>query len=154
MRTVVSGQFSVFGWRTKISICLLIAACYQLSCTIPNLEKPECTAGRDVVKRFYSFHFGNDMSPSLEGLKVREKFLTNRLFQELSALSEQKRDYFTATDNYPKAFRVGECKAESQDRVTMQVVLLWKTETSSEQKEVQAEAVKTGDAWLINKVSN
>ena len=94
------------------------------------------------------------MSPSPEGLKVREKFLTNRLFQELSALSEQKRDYFTATDNYPKAFRVGECKAESQDRVTMQVVLLWKTETSSEQKEVQAEAVKTGDAWLINKVSN
>ncbi|MEQ1606789.1 MAG: hypothetical protein ABL999_18145 [Pyrinomonadaceae bacterium] len=126
----------------------------MISCTVPNLEKPECTAGRDVVKRFYSFHIGNDMSPSPENLKAREKFLTSGLFQELSASKEQKRDYFTATDDYPKAFRVGECKADSNDTVTLQVVLLWRSDTRTEQKEVKAEAVKSGDNWLINKVLN
>ncbi|MFT3745009.1 MAG: hypothetical protein QM785_12040 [Pyrinomonadaceae bacterium] len=106
------------------------------------------------MKRFYSFHFGNDMTPSPESLKAREKFLTSELVKTLSASTEQKRDYFTATDDYPKAFRVGECTAESSDKVTLQVVLLWRNEARSEQKEVKAEAIKAADNWLINKVFN
>lgn len=130
----------------------MLAAGCQLACTIPNLEKPQCTAGRDVVKRFYSFHVGNDMMPSPENLKAREKFLTSRLFQELSAVTEQKKDYFTATEDYPKAFRVGECTADSETKATLQVVLLWRNDTRSEQREVQVEAVNSGGNWLINKV--
>ena len=137
-----------------IFICLLLTAYGQLACSIPNLEKPQCTAGRDVVKRFYSFHFGNDINPSPENLKAREKFLTSGLFQELSASTEQKRDYFTATDDYPRAFRVGECTADSEDKVTLQVVLLWRTDTRTQQKEVKAEAVNADGNWLINKVFN
>ena len=154
MRTVASGRWSVVGWRRTVFICLLLAAYCQLACSIPNLERPQCTAGRDVVKRFYSFHFGNEMIPSLENLKTREKFLTGELFQDLSTSTEQKKDYFTGTDDYPRAFRVGECRADTEDKVTLQIVLLWRTDTRTEQKEVQAEAVNRDGKWLINKVFN
>src|SRR5436190_6928056 len=88
-------------------LCILHCALCISSCSVPNLEKPQCTAARDAVKRFYSFHFGNDMHPSPENLKARESFLTSELISSLSTSTETVRDYFTATEDYPKAFRIG-----------------------------------------------
>lgn len=124
------------------------------SCSLPSLESAQCTAARDSVKRFYSFHFGNDMHPSPDNLKASEAFLTPDLIGALSAQNDQARDYFTATENYPKAFRVGACTSDSTESATLQVVLLWRNDEKSEQKEVRVETVKSGDKWLINKVSN
>ncbi len=124
------------------------------ACSIPSLENSQCSAARDAVKRFYSFHFGNDMRPTQQGLRARSSFLTSELNDALSASSETASDYFTATDNYPKAFRVGLCNAEGENKATLQVVLLWRDDTSSDQKEVAVETVKSGDKWLIDKVSN
>ena len=143
--------------KCAIHTFLLLFLLFVISlggCSIPNLEKPQCTAARDTVRRFYSFHFGNDMHPSPENLKASEQFLTSDLVKALSSSSETAKDYFTATDNYPKAFRVGSCASDSDEKVTLQVVLLWRDETKSEQKAVHVETVKIGDAWLINKVSN
>ena len=134
--------------------CVLHSAFYISSCSLPNLEKPQCTAARDTVKRFYSYHFGNDMRPSSENLKAREPFLTIELIASLSGHSESMIDYFTESENYPKAFRVGSCSSDSEDKATLQIVLLWRDDTKNEQKEVHAETLKIGDKWLINKVLN
>ncbi len=139
---------------SSFSVCSVAIVFFASACSLPNLEKPQCTAARDSVKRFYSFHFGNDMHPSLENLKSREQFLTSELISSLSAPTETAKDYFTATENYPKAFRVGSCTSDSDDKAILQVVLLWRDDTKSEQKEVKVETVKTGDKWLINKVFN
>ena len=158
MRAVSHRAHREFKNRVRSFFSVVSVACLFLflfsSCSIPSLEKPQCTEARDAVKRFYSFHFGNDMRPSPENLKARAQFLTSELIKVLSASSETSRDYFTATENYPKAFRVGSCSSDSNDKVTLQVLLLWRDDTKSEQKEVHVETVKTGDAWLINKVSN
>jgi len=158
MRAVSHRAHREFKNRVRSFFSVVSVACLFLflfsSCSIPSLEKPQCTEARDAVKRFYSFHFGNDMHPSPENLKARAQFLTSELIKVLSASSETSRDYFTATENYPKAFRVGSCSSDSNDKVTLQVLLLWRDDTKSEQKEVHVETVKTGDAWLINKVSN
>jgi len=158
MRAISLRAHREFKNRVRSFFSVVSVACLFLflfsSCSIPSLEKPQCTEARDAVKRFYSFHFGNDMHPSPENLKAREQFLTSELIKVLSASSETSRDYFTATENYPKAFRVGSCSSDSNDKVTLQVLLLWRDDTKSEQKEVHVETVKTGDAWLINKVSN
>ena len=134
--------------------CLLPFYSCLSSCSIPSLEKPQCTSARDTVKRFYSFHFGNDMHPSAENLKAREQFLISDLIKSLSASSETAKDYFTETNNYPKAFRVGSCTSDSDDKATLQVLLLWRDDTKSEQKEVHVETVLADGKWLINKVSN
>ena len=135
-------------------LCILHCALCISSCSLPSLEKPQCTAARDVVKRFYSFHFGNDMHPSADNFKAREQFLTSELISGLSASTETAKDYFTATEDYPKAFRVGSCTSESDDKAVLQVLLLWRNDARNEQREVHVETVKVGDKWLINKVSN
>ena len=85
---------------------------------------------------------------------MREKYLTSDLVKALAASSVQSSDYFTQTEDFPKAFRVGTCDAVSDDKAELQVLLFWKDDTRSEQKEVQVEAVKRSDTWLINKVES
>lgn len=135
-------------------ICILIFALCISSCSVPSLEKPQCTASRDTVKRFYSFHFGSDMSSTPENIKAREQFLTASLITSLLASPQTGKDYFTATENYPKAFRVGECVVNSDEKASHQVLLLWRDDTKSEQKEVQVETLQINGKWLINRVSN
>lgn len=94
------------------------------------------------------------MKPSAENLKQREKFLTGSLKQQLEQQTETARDYFTQTDDYPKAFRVGSCKVENENKTVLQILLFWKDAQRSEQKEVQVEAVKENNNWLINKIWN
>ncbi len=104
-------------------------------------------------QRIYSFHFGDQMNPTRENLRKREKFLTEELNRALAAPeTETATDYFTRTDNYPKAFRIGECAATNEKRTVFQVVLFWKDDVRSEQREVKVEVVKQNGKWLINSV--
>lgn len=154
MRLASVGWRLIVTFRATILICLLPTFYCMLACSVPNLEKSQCIDARDAVKRFYSFHFGNDMRPSMENLKARESFLTNDLISSLKAANEPERDYFTRTSDYPKAFRLGSCIVDSDNKVTLQVLLFWRDDTKSEQREVKVEAVKTGDKWLVNDVFN
>jgi hypothetical protein len=42
----------------------------------------------------------------------------------------------------------------SENKVVFQVVLFWKDDTRSEQREIKVETVKRNDKWLIDKVEN
>jgi len=134
---------------------LLFAFCFSLfasACSVPNLEKPECIAARQTVREFYSYHFGNQMKPSKENLREREKFLSDELNRELSAQPETEKDYFTATNDYPKAFRIGECQAIADNKTVFQVVFFWKDDVRNEQREIKVEAIKETGKWLINRI--
>lgn len=153
-----SNDASCYGFRRGIyrffGFLFLASVVAVSGCSVPNLETSQCTAARDSVKRFYSFHFGTEMSTSPDNLKARDTFLTKDLVSLLAANGDLRRDYFTATENYPRAFRVGECRSASDEKATLQVLLLWRDDSSSDQKEVQVETVKDGDKWLINRVLN
>ena len=138
--------------RTARLICLLLAAYCLLACSLPSLEKPECAQARDAVKQFYSFHFGNDMHPTAENLKARERFLTSDLYKTLSALPGST-DYFTASDEFPKTFKIGKCELPQSDKANVQVQIYWRDDTKTVQKEVNVEAVNQKGAWLINQVN-
>lgn len=92
------------------------------------------------------------MKPSKENLELRGKFLTGELKQNLAAQTDAKTDYFTATEDYPKAFRVGKCEVVAPDKTVFQIVLFWKDETRNEQREIKVETVKQTDKWLVNKI--
>ena len=125
-----------------------------ISCRVPNLEEPECGASKATVKKFYSYHFGNDMKFTKENLSKRGEYLTEELRQKLSKMPDGDFDYFTQTADYPKAFRIGECKVVSPEKTVFQIVLFWKTPERDEQREVFAETVKQKNEWLINSVSD
>ena len=143
--------------NSRTTLRLLFLSCLAFSvagCSLPSLEKPQCTAARDTVKRFYSLHFADDMRPSAQNIKASQPFLTPVLFQGLSASNETAKDYFTQTDDYPKAFRVGSCSSDTDTKAVLQVILLWRDDKRTEQKEVHVETLKVGDKWFINSVSN
>ncbi len=133
---------------------LIFFVFFAASCGVPNLEEPECGASKATVKKFYSYHFGNDMKFTKENLNKRGEYLTGELRRKLENLPEDERDYFTQTSDYPKAFRIGECRVISPDKTVFQIVLFWRTDTRSEQREVFAETVKQKNEWLINSVSD
>jgi hypothetical protein len=94
------------------------------------------------------------MKPSGENLQLREKFLTDELEQNLAVQTDDATDYFTATNDYPKAFRVGGCEVVEPNKTVFEVVLFWKDDTRNEQREIKVETVRQNNKWLINKVGN
>jgi hypothetical protein len=125
------------------------------SCRVPNLEAPECTDSRAAVREFYSNHFGNDMKFTPENLQARAKYLTPDLTRLLQKFVTDS-DPFTLTpgDDLPKAFRVGGCKAIAPEKTELQVLLFWKDDARSEQREIKIEAARQNDKWLINNIYN
>lgn len=151
----VSRELLAVGRRKLLTFCLLLTACCSLNCgSVPNLEAPECTAARGTVKEFYSYHFGNDMKFTEENLNQRQKFLSSDFFKALKGERINGDPFTTGNEDYPKAFRVGGCKVVDPANTSVEVLLFWKTDTRSEQKEITAEVVKQGDKWLINKIYN
>ncbi len=126
---------------------------FFVGCNQPVLESEQCIASRDTVKRFYSFHFGNEMQPSAENLTKRKKFLSNDLLEKLGQ-ENSKKDYFTQTDDYPKAFRVGSCENSGNDRAKFEILLFWRRDEINTQRAIIVEAVNENGQWLIDKVSS
>lgn len=136
------------------SACLLLTAYCLLSCSIPNLEAPECTESRGTVKEFYSFHFAHDMKLSPENLKLREKYLTPELIASFANTQTENDVFTTNSTDYPKAFRTAGCEVISPEKTVFEIVLFWRTDDRSEQKEIKVETVRQNGKWLINKVIN
>jgi hypothetical protein len=154
MRLAINSRQSAISRVGKMFLfCLLLTASCSLSCSIPNLESPECGDAREAVRKFYSFHYANDIAPTADNLKQREKYLTPELYQSLLTTKLEK-DYFTSSDTPPKAFRVAACKEIDSNKADLGVHLFWKDENEkSIQKEIEVEAVKQDDNWLVNKVT-
>ncbi|CAN5572486.1 hypothetical protein BH18ACI1_BH18ACI1_18560 [soil metagenome] len=137
-----------------IAFCILHFA-FLIGCSIPNWEKPECAEARNTVRELYSYHFGNDMKFTKENLGRREKFLSKDLKQKLENQPESAADYFTATEDYPKAFRIGGCEVVEPDKkISIQVLLFWKSDTRSQQREIYVEVVKENNNWLVNGIND
>jgi hypothetical protein len=128
----------------------LLSACSS----VPNLETPECTASRGVVKEFYSYHLGNEMKFSQANLKLREKFLTPEYFKSLQTVQTENDVFTTNNLDFPKTFRIGKCEVISPEKTDVEVILFWKDDTRSEQKSIKAATVKQNDKWLVNKIFN
>ncbi len=157
-KTISNRQIAINAAKRQLSVflpyCLLLIAYYSSSCSVPNLEAPECTESRGTVKEFYSFHFAKDMKLTPENLKLREKFLTPELTRSLENLQTENDVFTTNSTDYPKAFRTAGCEVISPDRTVFEIVLFWRTDERSEQKEIKVETVRQDGKWLVNKVIN
>ena len=153
MRFTAIGERRVRIRRSVIASCLLLVGFIFLSCSVPSLETPACTESKNAVREFYSYHFGNEMKFSPEGLKYREKFLTPEFAKAVTNSREGTDPFTTGSEDLPKAFRVGECREISPERTESSVLLFWRSDDRTEQREIKVEAVDRNDTWLVNKVS-
>jgi hypothetical protein len=138
--------------RSTFTLSLLILS-GATACSVPNLESPACSESKNVVREFYSYHFGNDMRFSAAGLKVREKFLTPEFAAEVAEAKGGTDPFTTGTDDIPKAFRVGECREITLERTESNVLIFWRSDERTEQREIKVETIDRNDRWLVNKIS-
>lgn len=135
------------------AIFAIVFAFAIAACNIPSLEAPECSESRNIVREFYSFHLGNDMNFNAANLKLREKFLTKGFAASLAGRTSTDDVFTTNSADLPKAFRVGSCKVVSPQRTLFSVLLFWRDDTRSEQREIKVEAELENGEWLIDKVN-
>ena len=145
---------NVLYYRLRILFFALAFAAVASSagCSVPNMESPECQQARSAAKRFYSFHFGSEMRRDQDTLKLRERFLTPELFKALSKMEFDGSDYFTASAEPPKTFKIGACNLVNSGRADMQVQIFWRDDNSTVQDEVYAEMIEMNGSWLVNRV--
>lgn len=136
------------------ALCIVQCAFFIGACSIPNLEPAECVDARDSARQFYSFHFGNEMRPSAENFKARERYLTPRYFASLATYPENGADPFTLTTEYPRTFKLAECKASSPTDIDLKIQIYWRDDTKTEQQAVQANFVKQDGKWLLDGVGS
>ncbi len=137
--------------------CILNFAFSLAGCSVPNLESRECDQAQDMVREFYSYHFGHNLGFSEEDLNARRNYLTPEF---LVSVRDPPRDVppgvdpFTRTDDPPKAFRVGSCHlVEPGKRTRLEVLLFWKDDVRSEQRSIVVETEQRDGKWLIDRVS-
>jgi hypothetical protein len=63
-------------------------------------------------------------------------------------------DPFFLSETTPTTLKIGKCEMKDDFHVEMQVQLYWRQENKTDQKEVYADVVKTGDKWLIDNVES
>ncbi len=132
---------------------LIFLALFVSSCKIPTIESQDCLDARAAVREFYSYHFDGDMALSEKELDKLQKYMTPETVKELRGQETENDVFTTNTNDYPKAFRIGDCKLISPDKAEMSVLLFWRTEERTEQREINVEARKINDKWLFNKVN-
>jgi hypothetical protein len=145
--------------RFKIQNLLLVFCLFSLAFFIgcvtgsmPNLDKPECTQSRDVVKKFYSIHFDGEMKFSPENLKSKEQFFTPEFLQSLQK-QETENDIFTSdSTDFPRAFRLGSCEVIEPSKTKIEVLIFWRDTTETRQQSIYTEVVNQQGKWLINKI--
>lgn len=137
--------------RVFASLWLLSSLLFA-GCSVPNLESPACVDSRNVLREFYSYHFGNNMAFAADDLKSIEKFLTPEFAARLRGSQEGIDPFTTGDADFPKAFRVGECREISADRTALEVVLFWKDDQRSEERKIDTEMAKRGENWLVDNV--
>jgi hypothetical protein len=94
------------------------------------------------------------MHPTAESIALRERFLSPEFLTKLKSSPPTAMDPFTNTEEFPKAFRVGECKVVEPGRnVRFEVLLFWKDDVKSVQKPIFVSLKKENSNWLVDSVS-
>ncbi|CAN5617986.1 hypothetical protein BH24ACI3_BH24ACI3_00680 [soil metagenome] len=125
----------------------------SVGCGAPTLETPECREARPVIREFYSYHFANEMLRTKQSLQARERFLTPDFAKRLESSPEGVDVFTTGSDDIPRAFREGKCETISSDRTTFNVLIFWRDDARTEQRQINVEAKKTTNGWLIDQVN-
>ena len=138
--------------RIGAFVCLLPTAYCQLSCSIPNLETAQCSEARDSVKEFYSWYSGTESEDRAKQPEVFKKYISSE--SPLNSAGGEKIDPFFNSATPPTTFKIGKCEMVDGTHTNIQVQLYWRQEAKTDQREVYADTVKSGDRWQIEKIES
>ena len=135
---------------TIFTFCLSLMAFCFVGCSVPKLESSQCSEAGDQVKEFYSWYLGTDAEMRGRQGDIYDRFISPK-FQTDAA---EGTDPFFRSTTLPTTFKIGKCESMNDTQGKIQVQLYWRFENKTDQKEVYADVVKSGDRWLIEKVES
>jgi len=119
------------------------------SCSVPNLESPECSAARDVVRQYYSLAIGADpMSNPTALSKLKALRSTNFTVSPVRGDADQ----YHFTSQQPISYRVGECSDQTDRSVKTKVKVIWRINDQNSDRDDTVTLAKVDSAWLIDRV--
>jgi len=138
-------------WKTGpiLPFCVLTVAICVASCSMPNLDPPECAAARDVVKQFYALGIGGDPMSHPEIL-ARWKSLRSPNYSAGPTRDDDSQFYFSAVE--PTSSRVGECKLLDEGRVTVEATVIWRASETNYTRTDTVTLARVNDAWLVERI--
>ena len=149
-RLAVGGRRWAAALRTSIVLCLVLVIGGGLGCSIPNMQSQQCSEASDNVKEFYSWYLGTDADKRQSDMF--KKYVSSE-FPNIQ--SNEKNDPFYLSANAPTTFKAGKCELVNDSHANVQVQLYWRySERNTEQREVYADTVKTGDVWQITRIED
>jgi hypothetical protein len=141
-------------YSARIFVITVAVACvFATACSLPALESPQCTDARETVRKFYSFHFGNDIAYTVEDIEKRKPYLTDEFAAKQTAYGTTF-DPFTLAEDPPRTFKLGECTFIDREKVAFRVQVYWRDDSTTVQKDLRLELVAKDGNWLINNISN
>ncbi len=129
---------------------LFLCAFLLVSCNVPVLESASCTTARDELKKLYSLHFDQGPEKDEASRKLLERYVSLSLQKDIDR--RKGFDYLTQTTDFPKAFRIGECREEGKERLRFGMLLFWKEPGRDEQKAISIEMTNEESRWVVDKV--
>ena len=135
----------------RFLILLPLLAIFATACSVPTLESKNCLDAQGSLKKLLSMHFDRGFNGNDAYRKERDGYITERLRGEID--SKKGFDYLTQTTDFPKAFRIGGCTENSENEVILDVLLFWKDDKRSEQRQIDVSMKNVDDKWLVDKVT-
>lgn len=132
-------------------ICLLPFAFCLVSCSLPTLESPECSAAREAAREYYSLAIGGEPNSHSE-VPARLNALRTPGFSTGETATRDGRDPYYFSLLQPTSYRVGTCSTRPDGRVNVAVTVIWRVEHDNSEREDSVTLSKVNDAWLIDRI--
>jgi len=137
--------------RVLLSFCILDCALCIISCSIPAIESADCSAAREVTKRYYSLAIGGDLADQPDSLR-QIKQLQAPGFSVGGTQISGGRDPYNFSLVTPSSSRVDECADLGNGKVTNDVTVIWRHNDQNYLRKDKVTLARSGDTWLIEHI--
>ena len=133
-----------------LGLCIVHCALCIGACSIPAIEAGDCTAARDVAKRYYSLAIGGDLKNQADAMREFKALLAPD-FSASGSDSNVGRDPYNFSLVTPSSSRFDEC-VEQNGKPTINVTVIWRQSEQNYLRKDKVTLAKSGDAWLVEHI--
>jgi hypothetical protein len=132
------------------ALCIVFALCIA-GCSIPAIESADCTAARDVAKRYYSLAIGGDPAHQPDAMTQFKKLLAPDFSVGGTDISGG-RDPYNFSLITPSSSRFDECAMQENGKPIISVTVIWRQNDQNYLRKDKVTLSKSGDSWLVEHI--
>lgn len=133
-----------------VALCIVSCTLSVVACSIPAIESPDCTAARDVAKRYYSLAIGGDVANQPDAMREFKNLLAPDFSVTGTDMSDG-RDPYNFSLITPSSSRFDEC-VEQNSKPTINVTVIWRQNEQNYLRKDKVTLTKSGNTFLVEHI--